>query len=200
MKNFVLSTVGTSILTVHITPQERGKDWYSILRDTANLKEGELPTDAKAILDTLAQRALETLLKNDIQVNRRVSAELNGIYGIYKNQLGNTSQDIHYLVGTDTAQGRLTAELIRDFLQDYQINAQIFTPDGLSTQDTQAFSRGTKALIKWCEDTIPIHRDDGYKIIFNLIGGFKSLQGYLNTIGMFYAAGGKLPSSKLDYF
>ncbi|MBK8043622.1 MAG: hypothetical protein IPK21_13770 [Haliscomenobacter sp.] len=44
-----------------------------------------------------------------------------------------------------------------------------------------------KDLLKWCDETLPGYRTAGYEIIFNLTGGFKSLQGYLNTIGMFYA-------------
>jgi CRISPR/Cas system-associated protein Csm6 len=44
-----------------------------------------------------------------------------------------------------------------------------------------------KELIRWCEETIPGYRDHGYRVIFNLTGAFKSLQGYLNIMGMFYA-------------
>jgi hypothetical protein len=38
----------------------------------------------------------------------------------------------------------------------------------------------------WLQQQIPPLRSN-YKITFNLVGSFKSLQGYLNTIGMFYA-------------
>ena len=31
------------------------------------------------------------------------------------------------------------------------------------------------------------NRDSGYEVIFNLVGGFKSLQGYMQTFGTFYA-------------
>ena len=34
---------------------------------------------------------------------------------------------------------------------------------------------------------MPWRRDSGYRVIFNLVGGFKSLQGYMNTFGAFYA-------------
>jgi len=44
-----------------------------------------------------------------------------------------------------------------------------------------------KNLLAWCEQTIPGFRASGYEVVFNLTGGFKSLQGYLNIIGMFYA-------------
>ena len=34
---------------------------------------------------------------------------------------------------------------------------------------------------------MPWRRDSGYKVIFNLVGGFKGLQGYMQTFGTFYA-------------
>lgn len=34
---------------------------------------------------------------------------------------------------------------------------------------------------------MPWRREVGYRVIFNLVGGFKSLQGYMNTFGAFYA-------------
>ncbi len=44
-----------------------------------------------------------------------------------------------------------------------------------------------KELIKWCEENIFGYRNCGYRIIFNLAAAFRSLQGYLNIMGMFYA-------------
>ena len=185
---FVLSTIGTSILTNLINRSEPAEaNWLTILRESANLKEDALPPESKAILDTLTERALEALLSNDVRKHRRISAELNGIYAIYDNQLDQASQDIHYLICTDTAQGQATGKLIQDFLHDQDIRTEIFIPSGLSTQDTTSFSEGIKDLIRWCEETIPPYGVSQYQIIFNLVGSFKSLQGYLNTIGMFYA-------------
>jgi hypothetical protein len=63
----------------------------------------------------------------------------------------------------------------------------VYVPEGLSTADPSTFSKGMKKLIRWCEDTIPGYRDAGYRVVFNLTAAFKSLQGYLNIMGMFYA-------------
>ena len=183
---FVLSTIGTSSLTNQINNDDPS-EWRRLLRDSANHKMDELATEAKAVIDTLADRALEKLLKDDVQINRRISAELNGIYGIYNGRLPQNSPDQHHLICTDTAQGQKTGELIRDFLADQGLNAYIVTPEGLSTKDTAAFTTGIKELIRWLEDNVPGQRDSGYRVIFNLVGGFKSLQGYMNTFGAFYA-------------
>ena len=186
---FVLSTIGTSILTNLI---DRGNTnegaWFGMLRDSANLKHDELAAETKKVINTLAERALEKLLENDIKTNRRISAELNGIYGIYDGQLPENSPDQHYLICTDTAQGQHTGRLIGDFLMDKGFSAvNIVTPSELSTKDTKVFATGTKELIKWLEENVPWRRDSRYRVIFNLVGGFKGLQGYMQTFGAFYA-------------
>ena len=183
---FILSTIGTSILTNQINNDDPG-EWRRLLRDSANRKMDELDSEAKTVIDTLAARAFEQLLEDDVQMNRRISAELNGIYGIYNGKLSQNSPDQHYLICTDTAQGQKTGELIKDFLKDQGFSVSIYTPEGVSTKDTIAFTAGIKDLIRWLEENVPWRRESGYRVIFNLVGGFKSLQGYMNTFGAFYA-------------
>lgn len=183
---FILSTVGTSILTNLINTSDESS-WCNVLRDAANLKRDELTPAAATVIDTLAARALGKLLENDVPTNRRISAELNGIYGIYDGQLPENSSDVHYLICTDTVQGQTTGELIQAFLEEQGFRVDIYTPPRLSTQDSEAFTTGAKALIRWLEDNVPWQHESGYRVIFNLVGGFKSLQGYMNTFGAFYA-------------
>ena len=184
---FVLSTVGTSILTNLI---DRGNPiegtWFGTLRDSANLKQDKLTDETEGVINTLAERALEKLNENSAATNRRISAELNGIYGIYGDKFPTDSQDQHYLICTDTAQGQMTGDLIKDFLESQGFTVGVITPSQLSTQDPESFTTGTKELIKWLENNVP-RRESGYHVIFNLVGGFKSLQGYMNTFGAFYA-------------
>ncbi|RKU14628.1 CRISPR-associated protein [Candidatus Poribacteria bacterium] len=184
---FVLSTVGTSILTNLI---DRGNPtegtWFGTLRDSANFKQEELTDETEIVINTLAERALEKLNENSTATNRRISAELNGIYGIYGDRLPTDSQDQHYLICTDTAQGQMTGDLIKDFLESQGFTVGVVTPSQLSTQDPESFTTGTKELIRWLENNVP-RRESGYHVIFNLVGGFKSLQGYMNTFGAFYA-------------
>ncbi|MGB4976334.1 MAG: CRISPR-associated protein, partial [Anaerolineae bacterium] len=123
-----------------------------------------------------------------VVVNRKLSAELNGIYGLYDDKLPTGgSGDIHFLVATDTALGRLAAAIICDFLRSQGLTADVYIPAALSTADPLTFSSGMKQLIRWCEDTIPGYRSAGYHVVFNLTAAFKSLQGYLSIMGMFYA-------------
>ena len=183
---FVVSTIGTSILTNSIDRTTEG-DWHRILADSANLKENELLDDPKKVIGELAERAREKLSGNDVGTHRRASAELNGIYGIYGGTLPEQNADQHYLICTDTFQGQITGNLIKAFLQGKGFEIDIFVPPSLSTKDTNSFTDGTKELITWLEDNVPRQRDSGYQVIFNLVGGFKSLQGYMQTFGAFYA-------------
>lgn len=190
MRRVIISTVGTSLLTNQIDRNNnQEKDWYGLLRDSANLKGEEIENEQIIeIILTLQERASNKLKTAKNQVIRRLSAELNGIYGIYQDKLERGKQDIHILIATDTEQGKVTAEIVEAYLQDKGIsNTSIYSPQGLSTSSTTAFTTGIDDLIVWLKKNIKSYQEQGYKICFNLVGGFKSLQGYLNTIGMFYA-------------
>ncbi len=187
--HFIVSTIGTSILTnsINRNDPDEARDWAKILVESANLKKDELLDKPKTVINTLAERASEKLSNNDVKIHRQASAELNGIYGIYDGTLPDNSKDQHYLICTDTAQGQTTGDLIKKFLKEQDLAASVVIPKGLSTKDTDSFTDGTKELIKWLEDNVPWRRDSGYQVIFNLVGGFKSLQGYMQTFGTFYA-------------
>ncbi|MEB3124027.1 MAG: hypothetical protein VKL41_22725 [Snowella sp.] len=189
MRRTIISTIGTSLLTQQI---DRGniqeKDWYDLLRDTANCKASEIPPQVQKIITTLKERAIAALQQANIEAIRKASTELNGIYGIYENRLSRGKKDLHFLIATDTIQGLTTAEIVQIFLQQQDLyNTNIYAPSGLSTANTEDFSLGIDSLLVWLQETIPPLKEQGYRINFNLVGGFKSLQGYLNTIGMFYA-------------
>lgn len=192
MRRVIISTVGTSLLTNQINranPDE--KNWYSQLRDTANLSNELIQKthpEVLEIIQTLENRAISNLTQSQVDKIRASSAELNGIYGIYQSQLAQGSQDFHWLIATDTAQGKATAEIVETFLKAQSLtNVNTYVPPGLSTASTSSFADGIDNLIAWMQENIPIFKESGYKICFNLVGSFKSLQGYLNTIGMFYA-------------
>ncbi len=185
--HYIISTIGTSTLTNSIDRDTEG-DWHGILAGSANLKEeNELSDESKDVIAKLVKRAIKKLNQNGVETHRRASAELNGIYGIYEGTLPQQNTDQHYLICTDTFQGQITGNLIKDFLQGKGFKVDIFVPPSLSTKDTNSFTDGIKELIKWLEDNVPWRRDSGYQVIFNLVGGFKSLQGYMQTFGAFYA-------------
>lgn len=192
MRRAIFSTIGTSLLTNQINRADsKEKNWYSQLRDTANLSEESIQQDhpeVLAIIQILTNRALSSLKNSQVSNIRASSAELNGIYGLYQEQVSQGIQDIHWLIATDTVQGKSTAEIVETFLRTQSLNnVNTYVVPGLTTVSTSSFADGIDNLIYWMQTTIPIYKESNYKICFNLVGSFKSLQGYLNTIGMFYA-------------
>lgn len=182
-KRFVLSTVGISTF---LNVLRRGEEnWREQLNRMAN--ESCLPDELEDEVNKFANRVLNILRQDDVQKHRRLSAELNGLYGIYGNALSAGRTDMHYLIATDTALGRKAADVLCTFLREKGLSVDIYVPDHLSTANPSAFSSGMKDLIHWCEKTIPGYRENNYRVIFNLTAAFKSLQSYLNIVGMFYA-------------
>ncbi len=180
MKKLFLSSVGTSILTNIASKEERSK----LYNNSNCIDESDCPDDIKILISNLEIKA-NKLFETGYNF-RRFSAELNGIFGFYENTHHHT-EDLHYLITTDTYQGKKCGEIIRNYLVSKNINAQIFTPNELTTRTKYNFEQGIKNLLKWCDETLNGFKNNGYEIIFNLTGSFKSLQGYLNTIAMFYA-------------
>ncbi|KAB8331437.1 putative CRISPR-associated protein [Scytonema tolypothrichoides VB-61278] len=190
MHRLVISTVGTSLLTNQIRLRVDPKKWTELIDRTANLTQEQISysfPEVIEIITELEQRAKKKLDEGNTLEIRDTSAELNGIYGLYKEQLSQAYQDIHWLIASDTAQAKVTADLLQLFLKSNGLNTSIYIPKQLSTNCNEDFANGIDELLKWFEELIPGYRDNSYEICFNLVGGFKAIQGFANTIGMFYA-------------
>jgi hypothetical protein len=86
----IISTVGTSLLTNQIQRGENTeKDWYSVIRDSANKNGNQIASSEKNVIDQLKIRAINKLTQNDYKEVRKLSAEINGILGIYNNDFCN---------------------------------------------------------------------------------------------------------------
>ena len=181
-KRIIISTVGTSLLLNQATTTER-----SIINAFSNAKLENYTDEAIGLLSALEHKAIEKLENANITQLRSISAELNGIYGLYNEKFEGCETDQHYLIITDTLQGETTGRIVKTQLNTIFHSVELITPKGLSTEDKAHFTNGIKDLLKWCDDVLDAYKKSGYEIVFNLTGGFKSLQGYLNTIGMFYA-------------
>ena len=78
--------------------------------------------------------------------------------------------------------------MVAQWLNLHQLQAQKVEeiPD-LATGDREAFRWAMTELISWCDGTLSGYRKDGWHVVFNLTGGFKSVNGFLQAVGMFYA-------------
>ncbi|WP_446336424.1 putative CRISPR-associated protein [Coleofasciculus sp. G1-WW12-02] len=191
MPRLVISTVGTSLLTNQID-DEFDSGWNEELQKYANLTRDQVNQSHPELVNKIAElkeKAEKVLSTGNTLGIREASAELNGIYGLYEEDLSQGQKDIHWLITTDTEQGRTTAEIVKSFLVDQGIvNTNIYPEpgSGLSTANTHNFSKGIAQLIPWIQQVTEGYKKQA-KICFNLVGGFKAIQGYMNTIGMFYA-------------
>ncbi len=181
MLHLVISTVGTSLLTNQIDDEfesglnEQLQKYANLTQDEVNQSYPELAND----IAKLRERAEQVLATGNTLEIREASAELNGIYGLYEENLSQGKEDIHWLITTDTEQGRTTAEIVKSFLINQGIaNTNIYPEpgSGLSTADTNKFSKGIAQLIPWIQQLTKGYKKQA-KICFNLVGGFKAIQG-----------------------
>lgn len=193
MPRLVISTVGTSLLTNQINERIDKKDWKRRINQTVNLSYDEITnyhSDAFDFICELKNRAETKIYDVDTENEeiREISAELNGIYGLYNEKLEDGVSDTHILITTDTAQGTIAADVIESFLKSKGFNNVIkWVEPNLSLASSEVFTESVAKLLPKLEQTILECKKNSYRICFNLVGGFKALQGYFNTIGMFYA-------------
>lgn len=179
----VVSTCGTSLLTNNVSPELR-----NILTDFANeLRAEDVPFELRRrIQQHLESRSEELIHEMDLKHLMDLSAELNGVIRFYG---GNpkAARDQHILLATDTWLGESTARIVSDILKRYGHIVEIKRVRDLRTDNADGFRWAISDLVAWCAETLKGYRDSGYRVVFNLTGGFKSVQGFMQALGMIYA-------------
>ncbi len=184
-KQYILSPCGTSLLTNQAQDNEERK----LVFKCANEKSKKnLPDDDRIRLEKLIARVSAKIDEANYQEASKMSAEINGIIKIYHGSLPKNG-DIHFLLSTDTWLGEETAKLVEKWLLSKNRNfiTIVHRHLDLQTKEISAFQSALSDLIKKFSEEIPNYKKDGYQIIFNLTGGFKSVQGFLQSIANFYA-------------
>jgi putative CRISPR-associated protein (TIGR02619 family) len=180
MNKVIISTVGSSLITNNFSNKERNE-----INAISNFTFDELIEDKRyhEVIDKI-----EKINYTKIENLESASAELNGIVKYYGAHEAIDKNDVHFLLHTETYLGEFAAMQIQKILKTKEINnISVIKIDKLNTKSSKEFNQGIKNLFKWCYDNVPKYRDNEYNVIFNLTGGFKSLQGYMSIAGMFYA-------------
>ena len=181
MKILIVSAVGTSLLTNHADEQTR-----RLLAKTANLNENEIPKEELDLLRRWVEEVQELMKDAQPTLWRERSAEVNGILS-YLDERKDANVH-HVLVATDTWQGKTAAAMVEDFLRKSCNHAvEVLTFERLSTKSTYDFNQGMAHFVKWCQGTLPDYKKKSWHVVFNVTGGFKSVQSYLTILGMLYA-------------
>lgn len=181
MPQLILSTCGTSLLT-NVAGEQRG-----LITRYANTKAAQdVPENDRQALETIIKRATEKLQQDPLTEQKIGSAEINGIACYYQDQL-QASQDTHWLLATDTWLGTATAEAIRTALEQAGHVVEVKRITDLRTNNLEEFRSAMSELARLCTQEIDGLRQGGWRVIFNLTGGFKSVQGFMQALGMLYA-------------
>lgn len=184
MPNVFISPCGTSLLTNKIDDNLR-----NLLFKTANYQEAELSQEEHTQIAHHIQQRHEIMLGLiDLKSVKEFSAELNGILTYYHNQIPQSGiPDYHYILVSDTYQGRQVGDIIVAWLRQQGLQAEAVNIRDLATNERDRFRLAMSELVNWCETIVKPYRESQYHVIFNLTGGFKSVQGFLQAMGMFYA-------------
>ncbi len=172
----LVSTCGTSIFTNGASQKDRA--WLAEIANKKKLDDKE-SFRLQGIVD--ARKAL--ILEADKEKRRQLSAELNGIVAVQNRW--KASRVEYYLIHSDTVVGKASAEIVQESIK--QSNVQLLSTGGLCTDDAPSFRTAMSDLTRQLIDMLPGYREKGYRVIFNLTGGFKSVNAYLQAVGMLYA-------------
>jgi putative CRISPR-associated protein (TIGR02619 family) len=95
---------------------------------------------------------------------------------------------MHILLATDTVLGKHTAETICLWLQQRRAyNAMVISSSGLNTASLASFRQALSGLVKDLHEQLSGYKSSGYTVNFNLTGGFKGLNGFLQALSTVYA-------------
>lgn len=184
-RSFILSPCGTSLLTNNI-----GQELRNILNLHSNAVSeqdvaGEFPSDHRRIREHLA--AVERkMAAADVVSAKKFSAELNGILSLYGDVIEGRQLDFQQLLCTDTWLGEEAAKLVRQWLESKGFVTDLRRQPDLRTVDIASFQVALSDLVQWCDEVVEGYRKS-HRVVFNLTGGFKSIQGFLQTLAQFYA-------------
>ncbi len=185
MKKYIfIHSVGTSVLT-----NTKDATIRDLVNGHSNLQEKEISPENLGILQEFIGDRHKKFLENrdDRKFLKKNSAELNGFF-TYIEEKKISKQDIfmHYLIQTDTFLGPQTVAIVKEILEDYGLVQEIRNT-GLNVKNKETFQGAIKGLVEQIVTNIITPNKDVHFITANLSGGFKSLNGFLQTILGIYA-------------
>lgn len=182
LPRLVFSPCGTSLLTNGSSDDER-----RLLNRHSNCSSLEEMGDDRSTVEARVQRVRESTSAMNSNAARRAAAELNGILTLSDEEPKDCRYH-HVLLCTDTWLGEQTGRIVEDWLRSHgHSSVELRRQSDLQTGNLQLFQSALSDLVQWLDSTIDGYRRQQYRIVFNLTGGFKSVQGFLQTLGNLYA-------------
>jgi putative CRISPR-associated protein (TIGR02619 family) len=179
MNVLLLTTCGTSVLSNDAGPLG------AVLRRCAN--ERTLPAADAALLEPHLAARTQRLLAASPEEASRYSAEVNGVLRVLASAPHARVQ--HVVIHTDTALGTASADAVAQWIRQHLGHGvELVTSPGLQTTDAETFREAVSDLSHALyRDWLVGYRARRFRIVFNLTGGFKSVNGFLQAFGMLYA-------------
>ncbi|MDI6712826.1 MAG: hypothetical protein QMD96_06250 [Anaerosomatales bacterium] len=178
MSRFIVTTVGTSLLTNQA--KKVGQELVSQLYRHANDREPHSPEWRQTVAGLLDQ-ALE---KPD-------SAEISTIKA-YEAAYGTLQpDDYHMLIASDTFQGKEVAERLRQIFQRRGQTVDVVAVRGLTTESETAFQNAMKEFLATLQnqlDSFVARQGKQAEVIFTVSGGFKSMVAMMTAFGLLKGA------------
>jgi len=181
--NFILTTCGLSILTNYL------KDYGIFPKKVykySNLQESEI--NDEEFLNNFT-KAIEDLEKKILSYGneelKKLSAELNALVTFYNGTFD--KKDFHLLLYTDTFLGEKVAQVLKYFLESKGLIVITYKAKDLNTSNLNEFHIALSDLAKYLSKILIDYKENNYEIIFNLTGGFKGVNSFLQTMASLYA-------------
>ncbi|MBE8233045.1 MAG: putative CRISPR-associated protein [Endozoicomonadaceae bacterium] len=178
---YILTTCGLSILTNGLngifTPKE--------IFQHANHSKDEIDKDVLAKFDREIEKLKQKITTFDHNKLKKLSAELNALLSYYDNHFD--TSHVYRLLHTDTYLGKKTADIIEYYLRSQGVNVTTYTATDLKTANLEALQLALSDVVKELSEEIEGYRNNDYKIVFNLTGGFKGINSFLQTMASLYA-------------
>lgn len=186
MSNLIVSTCGTSLFTNTLPNATSSHELRGLITQHANtVAESDIPDSVR---DHIAQATEQLAATIHLPALVKVSAELAGLAAFYGGSLQtNQGKDHHILMSTDTWLGERSAQAIANVLQQHGHSTEVRRCSELRTDSLQAYRSALSEVVRWAYDTLPGYKTKGYQVIFNLTGGFKAVQGFMQTLGALHA-------------
>jgi len=174
----ILTTCGTSVLTNGV-PEDLRK---IIFRHANAADEAEIGSDLQQLRDHMATRRSSLLNGASWDDLKRASAEVAGVLAL---GVDAPKRRLHHLlVHSDTWLGRQAVAIVAPLLERIGGAVELLTGAALRTRSAAEFRWGTWELLEALEGRLPGYEKEGWEIVFQLSGGFKSLNGFLQSYGM----------------
>jgi len=180
--NFILTSCGLSILTNYL---REFNIFPNKIYKYSNATKDEIDENFLKKIELAIDDLKEKIITFDDEKLKKLSAELNALVTFYNGNFD--KNDFHMLLHTDTYFGKLSTEVLEVFLKGKGLQVNKFLAKDLKTSSLEEFQIALSEVVKDLSNILEGYKASSYEIVFNLTGGFKGVNAFLQTMASLYA-------------